>query len=50
MISATSYHRMTQKKNQRTYRTFAVLLYDIYQALGDSEADACAMADTVPPE
>ena len=32
-ISATSYHRMTKKTNQKTYHTFAMSLYDIHQAL-----------------
>ena len=50
MISATSYHRMTKKKNQKTHHTFAMSLYDIHQALRDSEPDERAMADTVAPE
>ena len=33
MISATSYHRMTKKKNQKTHHTFAMSLYAIHQAL-----------------
>ena len=50
MISATSYYRMTKKKNQETHHTFAMSLYDIHQALQDSEFDERAMTDTVPPE
>ena len=50
MISATGYHRMTKKKNQETHHTFAMSLYDIHQALQDSESDERAMADTVPPK
>ena len=50
MISATSYHRMTMKKTQKTHHTFAISLYDIHQALRDSEPDERAMADILPPE
>ena len=50
MISTTSYHRMTKKMNQKNHHTFAMSLYDIHQALRDSESDERAMADTVPPE
>ena len=49
LISATSYYRMTKKKNN-THHTFAMSLYDIHQTLRDSEPDERAMADTVPPE
>ena len=50
MISTTRYHRMTKKKKQKTHHTFAMSLYDIYQALRDSEPDERAMAEMVPPE
>ena len=50
MISATSYHRMTRKKNHQNHYTFAMSLYDIHQALQDSETDEQAMRNTVPPE
>ena len=50
MISATSYHRITRKKNHQNHHTFAMLLYDIHQALQDSETDEQAMRNTVPPE
>ena len=49
-ISATSYHRMTKQKNQKTHHTFIMSFHDIYQPLQDSEPDDRAMADTVPPE
>ena len=41
---------MTKKKNQKNHHTFAMSLYDIHQALWDSEPDERAMPDTVPPE
>ena len=50
MISATSYYRMTKKKNQKTHHTFAMSHYDIHQALQDSKPDEPAMADIVSPE
>ena len=50
MISATSYDRMTRKKNQPKHHTCAIALYDIHQALWDSEPNKQAMADTVSPE
>ena len=49
MISATRYHRMTRKKNQQNHHTFAMSLYDIHQALRDSEPDEQAMVDSVTP-
>ena len=49
-ISATSYRRMTKKKNQKTLHTFAMSLYDIHQALGDGESDERTMTATVPPQ
>ena len=50
MISATSYHRMTKKQNQKTHLTFAMAHKDIHQALRDSEPNEYGMADTVFPE
>ena len=50
MISATSYHRMTRKKNHQNHYTFAMSVHDIHQALRDSETDEQAMSNTVPPE
>ena len=41
---------MTKKKNGKVHHTFAMSLYDIHQALRDSESDERAMADRVPPE
>ena len=49
-ISATSYRRMTKKKNPKTHNTFAMLLSDIHQALRDGECNERTMAETVPPK
>ena len=50
IISATSYYRITKKRNQKTHHTFAMSLYDIHQALRDSKSDEYTMMDTVPSE